>query len=76
MLGLIQISKVSIIINKSRKKYFDKLNIGAPTFAKNYYPGTKIHIFDSVNRTELPMIEIAFNETISKSFLLSNYPGH
>jgi hypothetical protein len=28
---------------------------------KNYYPNTKIYIFDTINPNELPTIEVTYN---------------
>lgn len=50
--------------------------LGTPNLVKNYYPGTRIHIFDTVIKTELPTVEISFDECQQKSFKLRNFLSH
>jgi hypothetical protein len=43
---------------------------------KNYYPNTKIHIFETINPNELPTIEVTYNECLARSYKLANFIGH
>ncbi len=65
-------SSLGVRVGKSNLLY----NSGALTLIKNYYPNTKIYIFDTISRSELPTIEVTYNQCISRQYKLESFIGH